>query len=143
MHYFHLIFCTGAKFGANLETHIQIRIVRIIDLADFQDDINQIYKTNKVLKLEDHIKIYPIETISSKLGCLYIMTCYEMNFITRKCIETWNLFSKYFNSNLSSYSELKIISNCFSLAHTNLLINCCLFFHPFLIHNLFLLQLFL
>lgn len=79
---------------------LQNRALRIIDFANFQDDVNPIYKASKTLKLEDHIKIqnclfvfdylsgrlphcfdgyftrisevHSIQTVSSQLGCLYI-----------------------------------------------------------------------
>ena len=119
---------------------LQNRAQRILDFADFQEDATPIYKSNKILKLEDQIKIqnclfvfdyyngrlprtfdgyftrinevHSIDTISSKLGCLYTplfsTTRYGMNSITRKCIENWNFFSRYFNRDLSSFTRSKL-----------------------------------
>ena len=116
---------------------LQNRALRIIDFANFQDNVNPIYKSNNVLKLEDHIKIqnclfvfdyysgrlpqcfngyftkinevHSIETISSKLGCLYTprfaTTRYGLNSITRKCIVNWNFFAKHFNNDLLTYKR--------------------------------------
>ena len=120
---------------------LQNRAQRIIEFADFQEEVNPFYKSNTILKLGDQIRvqncllvydyfkgclpqcfdtyftrineIHSIQTISSRLGCLFIprfsTTRYGINSITRKCIESWNTFSRYFNRDLISYkrNELK------------------------------------
>ena len=106
MQYSHHTMIYGAQiWGQTITTHtekvfkLQNRAMRIIDFADFHADANPIYKTNSILKLEDHIKlqnclfvydflkstlpvcfntyftkintIHTSNTINSELGCLF------------------------------------------------------------------------
>ncbi len=49
--------------------------------------------------------IYTTETVGSTLGCLFTpfthTTRYGLNSITRRCITSWNFFSRHFNIDLS------------------------------------------
>ena len=49
-------------------------------------------------------EIHPINTKSSVLGCIHVpyfsTTKYGLNSISRKCIDSWNFFTKKFNCNL-------------------------------------------
>ena len=50
-----------------------------------------------------------IRTKGSELGCLFTpyfaTTKYGLNSITRKCIDSWNMFSKTFNIDLLTFSR--------------------------------------
>ena len=118
---------------------LQNRAMRIINFSDFRADADPLYKANKILKLEDFVKMQnclfvhdflkknlPVcfddyfqklddvytedtNTINSELGCLYTpyksTERYGICSITRKCIDSWNFFTKELKVNLSTLSR--------------------------------------
>ena len=53
--------------------------------------------------------IHSVNTKRSELGCIHIpffaTTKYGLNSFTRKCIDSWNLFTKIFDCNLSALNR--------------------------------------
>ena len=136
----------GAQvWGQSITTHtekifkLQNRAMRIINFSDFRAEADPLYKDNKILKLDDYIKmqnclfvhdflhknlpecfddyfqkldeVYTEETntINSELGCLYTpfksTERYGICSITRKCIDSWNFFTKELKTDLSTLSR--------------------------------------
>ena len=136
----------GAQvWGQSITTHtekifkLQNRAMRIINFSDFRAEADPLYKDNKILKLDDYIKmqnclfvhdflhknlpecfddyfqklddVYTEETntINSELGCLYTpfksTERYGICSITRKCIDSWNFFTKELKIDLSTLSR--------------------------------------
>ena len=136
----------GAQvWGQSITTHtekvfkLQNRAMRIINFSNFRADADPLYQTNKILKLEDYVKMQnclfvhdflnknlPVcfddyfqkledvytedtNTINSELGCLYTpyksTEKYGLCSITRKCIDSWNFFTKELKINLSTLSR--------------------------------------
>ena len=145
---YHAIFSSHMIYGSQvwgqtINTHtekvfkLQNRALRTITFSDFQADPNPIYKSLKILKLDDlvtlqnvlfvydHIKetlpicfdsyftkisdVHKIGTVNSALGCMFTpyssTTRYGLNSITRKCVDSWNEFSRFFKIDLATLTR--------------------------------------
>ena len=140
------------KYGDNQLPHTQkmysnykIELpMRIISFSDYRAAADPLYQTNKILKLENYLKLQnclfvydflhenlpkcfddyfqkldeiytdDINTINSELGCLFTpfksTQRYGICSITRKCIDSWNFFTKALNTDLSKFSRFTLKS---------------------------------
>ena len=139
----------GAQvWGQSITVHtekvfkLQNRAMRIITFSDYRAAADPLYKTNKILKLENYLKLLnclfvhdflhenlpecfndyfqkldeiyteDTNTINSELGCLFTpfksTQRYGICSITRKCIDSWNLFTKALNTDLSKLSRFTL-----------------------------------
>jgi hypothetical protein len=108
-----------ADFHANADPLYKINnVLKLNDLIALQnilfvhDFINNKLPTCFNGYFQPVSEIHSINTKSSELGCLHIpyyaTTKYGLNSITRQCIDSWNLFSKTLNCNLSELSRSKL-----------------------------------
>ena len=92
--------------------YIKHKILKISDHVQLQNClfVYDYIKENLPDSFSDYFTktkdFYMTETVNSGLGCLFTpfahTTRYGLNSITRKCITSWNYFSKLFNVDLSS-----------------------------------------
>ena len=87
-----------------LENHIELQ--NCLFVHDFlNNNLPNCFK-DYFIKINE---IHSIRTTSSKLGCLYTpylsTTRYGLNSITKKCIDIWNFFTKYFKQDLSTLNR--------------------------------------
>ena len=141
----HMMMYGAQVWGQSITTHtekvfkLQNRAMRIINFSDFWAEADPLYKNNKILKLDDYIKMQnclfvhdflhknlpecfddyfqkledvytdDTNTINSELGCLYTpyksTEKYGICSITRKCIDSWNFFTKELKTDLSKLSR--------------------------------------
>ena len=91
-----------------LKLEDQIKLQNCLFLFDFLHNTLPECFDNYFQKLDD-IYTEEISTINSGLGCLFTpfksTAKYGLQSITRKCIESWNFFTRELNTDLSKLSR--------------------------------------
>ena len=86
-----------------LKLNDNIALQNRIFVHDFVNNKLPIFFNSYFQSISD---IHSINTKGSEQGCIHIpfftTTKYGLNSFTRKCIDSWNLFTKQFNCNLST-----------------------------------------
>ena len=103
-------FCANAdplyKMFNILKLNDMISLQNCLFIQDFLNNKLPICFNSYFQSMSD---IHSINTKSSELGCIHIpyfaTTKYGLNSFTRKCIDSWNFFTRKFNCNLSTLNR--------------------------------------
>ena len=118
-----------ADFNANADPlHKMFNILKLNDIMALQNCIfvHDLFNNKLPICFNSYFQsisdIHSINTKSSEIGCIHIpffsTTIYGLNSFTRKCIDSWNFFTRKFNCNLSTLNistlKCKILSYFFA-----------------------------